>query len=114
MGKERVIAQLRTLGLHASEAFDLFRALDINKNFLVEYSEFVQGCLHLKEPANKLDFEGLIAEIRHIKHSTNQFMSVTRKQLEQLNSKLADGASGTGTGHKVQLERQVASINTMT
>merc|ERR1712217_517521 len=77
MGDEKIKAHFRTIGLKTSSPWELFRMLDVNKTYMIDKEEFIQGCLHLKDNATKLDMAILMTEFR-------QATSLWKKLLPEL------------------------------
>merc|ERR1712083_1241138 len=80
----KVRAQFQLMGLQANDAWELFRCLDVNKQFHIEYQQFVDGCLRLKDNATRLDIQSVLAETHAMKLDLSHALVVIGKQLEEI------------------------------
>lgn len=92
MNDARVKAYFRTMGLHISTAYHLFRLLDLDNSRTVSTSEFLMGCLRLQGNAKSVDVATLMYENKRMMMKWVAFMDYVQEQFNRLQFLLSEGA----------------------
>jgi hypothetical protein len=95
MNDQRVKAYFRTMGLHISTAYHLFRLLDLDNSGTVSTSEFLMGCLRLQGNAKSVDVATLMYENKRMMMKWVSFMEYVQEQFNRLH--LFMGEEGADT-----------------
>jgi len=85
----RVKAYFRSMGLHVSQAYHLFRLLDLDCSGTVNTSEFVMGCMRLQGGAKNVDVATLMYENKRMMLKWVTFMDFAEEQFNLLNDSVA-------------------------
>merc|ERR1712113_1136333 len=72
------------LEIDINDAFTFFTVLDQDEDAVVDIDTFVEGCLRLKGPAKRLDFQIISLENRWLRKKFFHFAKNAQKQLDYL------------------------------
>eukprot|EP00427_Karlodinium_veneficum_P027195 CAMPEP_0169200838 /NCGR_PEP_ID=MMETSP1016-20121227/10086_1 /TAXON_ID=342587 /ORGANISM="Karlodinium micrum, Strain CCMP2283" /LENGTH=644 /DNA_ID=CAMNT_0009277721 /DNA_START=145 /DNA_END=2078 /DNA_ORIENTATION=+ len=80
----RVVAYFRSMGVHISTAYHLFRLLDLDNSNTVSSSEFVLGCLRLQGAAKNVDVATLMYENKRMMLKWVSFMDFVEEKFQEV------------------------------
>jgi len=84
MADEQVIAYFAIMGLDVSDAWDLFKLLDTDRNAEIDLNEFVEGCVKLRGTAKAIDVAKLSYDNKLMRARLATFMRDTEDMLDHI------------------------------
>merc|ERR1712107_76711 len=81
---ETVQAYMTTLDIDTTNAWLLFKLLDVEARGFVDLGQFVTGCLKLRGNAKTIHIAQISADNQSLRRTLELFMSCTMKQLKIL------------------------------
>jgi len=84
---EQVSAYFDSLGIDPSDAWDLFKLLDVDSSQSIDVEEFIDGCMRLRGPAKALQLAKMMYENKIMRKQLSTFMRYVQSTL----ASLADG-----------------------
>jgi len=84
MADEQVLAYFAIMGLEASDAWDLFKLLDTNRDAEIDLDEFVEGCVKLSGTAKAFDVAKLSYDNKLMRSRLASFMRDTEDMLQRM------------------------------
>merc|ERR1719195_400873 len=79
LSDERVQAFFASMDLSVSDAWEFFKLLDRNGTHIIEIEEFVEGCLHLRGTAGKVDVAALRYEVQWMMQGFQDLLASVHK-----------------------------------
>jgi len=85
---------LLSIDVDPGEAHMLCSLMDNNQNGVIDYEEFVGGCLRIRGTAKAIDTIVLLHEVNEVRRDLGQFFSWTEEALAAVNTAVARQSSG--------------------
>mmetsp|Transcript_52438 Transcript_52438/g.112132 ORF Transcript_52438/g.112132 Transcript_52438/m.112132 type:complete len:622 (-) Transcript_52438:198-2063(-) len=88
LADERARAYFSGIGLHPTEAWGLFRLLDLDSSGAIDRNEFAAGCVRLKGRMRSVDLPTLMYENKRVMSKFYNAMKSFQDQLDQIHTVL--------------------------
>lgn len=82
--KDTTRGLFRVCGLRVSQAWEVFRLLDKDKDYTISRHEFVDGCMKLSGSANSLDIASVINQIEELAVGWSHYRILITKELDEV------------------------------
>lgn len=93
----KFMAFFANLEIDISDAWALFRILDMDGSGVVDTDEFVDGCMKLQGTAKSMDLATLRLEVKKMSRDLKEFRASIMQDIHTLVSTAAAGQAGAGT-----------------
>eukprot|EP00747_Dinoflagellata_sp_TGD_P173184 gnl/TRDRNA2_/TRDRNA2_211224_c0_seq1.p1 gnl/TRDRNA2_/TRDRNA2_211224_c0~~gnl/TRDRNA2_/TRDRNA2_211224_c0_seq1.p1 ORF type:complete len:310 (+),score=36.74 gnl/TRDRNA2_/TRDRNA2_211224_c0_seq1:45-932(+) len=84
LNDESVQAYFTAMGIETTDAWTLFKLIDVDRGNAIDVEEFIRGCWRLRDTAKSIDLVTLMAEQKQMMRMLRKFMHYVEEQFDDL------------------------------